>query len=159
MTGETALHLSLRASGHHNLVCDLIEELPLVGEPWSASKRAKWIAAATAIFDLIYTETGKKTAEPATEIPSVEDRRRTIYSTPGASEPQRIVLEALAEQTVGADGWITEPVRVIAQDAGLGATNTNSALDALEKKKLIQIDRRHGDGVNRYKILASEMAA
>ena len=37
---------------------NLIERLPAAGEDWTLEDRARWLRAASAIFDLVYKTTG-----------------------------------------------------------------------------------------------------
>ncbi len=72
------------------------------------------------------------------------------------SENQKALLDALTKwkgQKVG--GWIGAPLREIAKIAGVSMGSAPSVIEALDRKQRIEVDRRGGDGVNRYKVVVA----
>lgn len=154
-----AILKAMEAEQHHKLVAALVAEIPLVTEPWMHAKRARWLAAAASIFDLLYTNKGKETEYEVAEDPPahVEPRERT-HTSVEMPQSQRHVLEALQAMPADKDGWIEATIKKIGMDAGVSSGSIMSGLEALERKKIIEIMRRGGVGINRYRILAEAPA-
>ena len=150
----------LSDAGHHDLVCGLFVELPITGEPFGATKQAKWLAAAAAIFSLLYTEAGKKQIVNSPKIIEQDIPERVEPILVPASDgrhtinrPQVVVFEALKNMPKNEHGQIEATVRHVARAAGVSGRGINNALFALEHKGLIAIERRPDHETNFYTIV------
>lgn len=167
-----AVRKAMAECGHHPILAELIVTLPPVGANFSVAHRSRWLSTIDAVLALLYgdhsqpahAETAPVVPDtdiaapvapaPATPKPLAETKLK--YTTWYLSGQQQAVMDVLVKMTPDADGWIATPMRAIQRDSGTPSSSIQSVLNALEMKKLIEIDRRKGDGVNRYRIVSQK---